>query len=85
MQKQYNMDAVTRMAEFCLKYWNEINETDDSESQYVLSEELELCEGCGEWTHVIVSERSFYDKLIFHPLKILDKGICHLTCFFMKR
>ena len=47
------------MAEFCLDCWGKISGEEATESQYVLSEELELCEGCGEWKHVIVSERSF--------------------------
>lgn len=45
------------MAEFCLKCWNEMNETKDDESKFVLSKELDFCEGCGEWKHVIVRER----------------------------
>ena len=45
------------MAEFCLKCWNEINKTDDPASKYILSKELDLCEGCGKRTHVIVAQR----------------------------
>lgn len=48
------------MAEFCLDCWNKINETDESEWDYVLSEDLELCEGCGEFKHVIIMERTEY-------------------------
>lgn len=64
------------MAEFCLDCWGKISGEEATESQYVLSEELELCEGCGEWKHVIVSERSFFDYLIFHPVKLIHKIIC---------
>ena len=45
------------MAEFCLKCWNEINGTDDPPGKYVMSEEENLCEGCGEMKRVIVTER----------------------------
>ena len=45
------------MAEFCLKCWNKIYKTNDNESKFVLSKELDFCEGCGEWKHVIVRER----------------------------
>lgn len=64
------------MAEFCLDCWGKISGEEATESQYVLSEELELCEGCGEWKHVIVSEHSFLDCLIFHPIKLIHKIIC---------
>ena len=36
------------MSEFCVKYWNELNGTHDRKSAFVLSEELDICEGCGE-------------------------------------
>ena len=64
------------MAEFCLDCWGKINGEEVTESQYVLSEELEICEGCGEWKRVIISERSFLDCLIFHPIKLINKIIC---------
>ena len=49
------------MAEFCLDCWNELNGTDYDESEYIISEELDLCEGCGEYKHVIIEKRQeFY-------------------------
>ena len=53
------------MAEFCLKCWNEMNETNDDESKIVLPKELDFCEGCGEWKRVIVRERenTIWDRL----------------------
>lgn len=45
------------MAEFCLDCWNRMNETNDPPKKYVISKELELCEGCGEWKPVIVKMR----------------------------
>ncbi len=45
------------MAEFCLDCWNKLNGTSDSRFRYVLSEELDLCEECGEYKRVIVVER----------------------------
>lgn len=48
------------MAEFCLACWNELNETEDPPQRYVFSEELQLCEGCGEWKHTIVMKRKRY-------------------------
>ena len=49
------------MAEFCLKCFNKINETNDDESKYIMSDDLDLCEECGEWKRVVVcSRRTFY-------------------------
>lgn len=48
------------MAEFCLDCWNKINGTNDPKSRYILSDELDLCEECGQWTHVIVTVRKGY-------------------------
>lgn len=51
------------MAEFCLKCWNELNETNEPEGKYVMSKGLDLCEGCGEWKHVIVRRRGILTVL----------------------
>lgn len=63
------------MAEFCLDCWNKINKSEDSEDKYVLSKDLDLCEGCGEWKRVIIMERRAYYMHKFRyfilPLKIL--------------
>ena len=55
------------MANFCLKCWNEMNGTDCSPRKYRMFEELELCEGCGKWTNVVLGERgySYGNKLKF--------------------
>lgn len=73
------------MAEFCLKCWNEINKTDDPASKYILSKELDLCEGCGKRTHVIVAQRKIYYRhklrFVILPFKIVYKilyiGMAH--------
>lgn len=63
------------MAEICLDCWNKINRTNDSESKYILSKELDLCEECGEWKNVIVTEKKsyIYRKLRFmiFPFKLV--------------
>ena len=51
------------MAEFCLDCWNKINHRDDPASRYIISDELDLCEECGEIKHVIVRERYWYEIL----------------------
>ena len=45
------------MAEFCLDCWNQINHRRDTERNWVLSKEPDLCEGCGQWRRVIVAPR----------------------------
>lgn len=47
------------MAEFCLKCFNQLNETKYTEAELVLSGELDLCEGCGRMRRVVVGERKF--------------------------
>ena len=48
------------MAEFCLDCWNKLNETNDPAEKYILSRNLDLCEGCGEWKQTIVALRITY-------------------------
>ena len=63
------------MAEFCLKCWNELNETNDPPQKFIISKDMELCEGCGKLTHVILMERKYAYlhkfRCIVFPLKIL--------------
>ncbi len=48
------------MAEFCVDCWNKIMETNDPPRKFHLSRELELCEECGQWKRVIVTEKLRY-------------------------
>ncbi len=45
------------MAEFCLQFWNRMNERNDTEREVELSKEPERCEGCGEMKCVVVALR----------------------------
>ncbi len=62
------------MAEFCLECFNKINETNDDESKYIMSDYLDLCEECGEWKRVVVCPRRTYYlfrcRFILFPFKI---------------
>ena len=44
------------MAEFCLDCWVEELET-NTKKRYVLSKHLDLCEGCGQYKHVVIREK----------------------------
>lgn len=45
------------MAEFCLECLNRINGTNDSESKYVISKDLDFCEGCGKMKRFVIAAR----------------------------
>ena len=48
------------MAEFCIDCWLEINEIKDDKRKYILSKDVDFCEGCGKWKPVVVMERKEY-------------------------
>lgn len=48
------------MAEFCVDCWNELNTTNEPKERFLLSDELELCEGCGKQKHTIIRLRRMY-------------------------
>lgn len=45
------------MAGSCLQCWNKLNNSNDTEREFILSDKLDLCEGCGEWKPMIVAKR----------------------------
>ena len=59
------------MAEFCFDCFKEMMETEDKQWQYVLTDDLELCEGCGRYKRVVVRERflSQLKKVLFPKRK----------------
>ena len=59
------------MAEFCPECWNRINKTENSQRKYVLTKEPELCEGCGEYKQVIISEYPSYKSRKFNFLSYI--------------
>ena len=48
------------MSEFCLDCLNKISETNYPKSKFIISKDLDFCEECGEWTHVVIVERKWY-------------------------
>lgn len=67
------MKGVNNMAEFCLECWRRLNEKDYPPEMYVLSRELDLCEGCGEYKNVIVRVRSPLGQQIMRAFLDLKK------------
>lgn len=70
------------MAEFCLDCWNRINGTNDPPDQYVISKDLELCEGCGMWKHVIITERDVYRPCFVRFPAFPSKWFTHFKALF---
>ena len=48
------------MSEFCLDCWNKIMDTKDTKRKFIMSRDLDLCEECGQWKHVIVAIKPRY-------------------------
>ncbi len=52
-----------------------MNLTADKPRKYILSKELDLCEGCGAYKHVIITKRKYYYRrkfrLILYPFQII--------------
>ncbi|MBQ7114967.1 MAG: hypothetical protein IJN94_00970 [Clostridia bacterium] len=48
------------MAEICLDCWNELTGKKYTKRKYILSENLYLCENCGQYKNVIIVERKYY-------------------------
>jgi len=66
------------MAEFCLDCWNKINEIESSERKYILSQELDLCEECSEWKHVVITECGYnytHKSRIFKKCRFIKKKL----------
>ena len=64
------------MAEICLECWNKLTSSNHTEKDYVLSDDLYLCENCEEYKRVIIVERSWLSKKLYHITKILKKPFC---------
>ncbi len=48
------------MAEFCFNCFNKVNEINEPESKYILSEDLCLCEECGQYKRVVMEKKAYY-------------------------
>lgn len=72
------------MAGFCLDCWNKMNQTDDNKEKYIISEDLDLCEGCGKWKHVIIMERKAYYMYKFGYFIVLFRIIFYVLYLIWK-
>ena len=55
------------MAEFCIDCMNEMNDSNYTEKDVCLSENKDLCEGCGEYKRVVIAikERNSFFAFLF--------------------
>ena len=65
------------MAEFCLDCLREMDGRNYDEADFVLSDDLDLCEGCGQWKHVVVAWRQHF---IFEDLWLFLKQLIAFLC-----
>ena len=61
------------MAEFCLNCWNEMNETHLTEEDVILTEYLDLCEGCGEFKQVVDGYKKRLKELAYNAAQLVDQ------------
>ena len=59
-------DKGVIMAEFCIDCMNKMNGSNYTEKDVCFSENTDLCEGCGEYKHVVISVKE--GKSIFNCL-----------------
>ncbi|MBQ8002509.1 MAG: hypothetical protein IJ297_03610 [Clostridia bacterium] len=49
------------MAEFCMECLNKISETNFKEKDFIMSKNLDFCEECCQFKHVVVvSKKTYY-------------------------
>ena len=61
------------MAEFCLECWNKINNSNDTEVDFIISDDLDFCEECGEWKHIIVVARKTRLAVIAYVMILVNR------------
>ena len=63
------------MAEFCFECFNKISGNKQKKWTYIISKDLDWCDVCGEWKHVVVSKRWAYYahkfKFLVYPIIIV--------------
>jgi hypothetical protein len=72
------------MAEFCPDCWNRLNGFKDGEKKYIVSMGLDLCEGCGELKHVIITEQENYYMYNYSLVVLFFKLVYYAFCILLK-
>ncbi len=63
------------MAEFCFDCWKKLFDKNAQKEKYIISEYDFLCEGCGEYKPIIITEKKTYYlrllKQVFFPVILI--------------
>ena len=63
------------MAEFCFDCWKKLFDENAQKEKYIISEYEFLCEGCGEYKPIIITEKKAYYvrilKKLFFPATLI--------------
>ncbi len=74
------------MSEICLDCLNKLLGTNYSERDFIISDDLDLCEDCGEWKNVVVARSRGYQWRGLQRLVekfFLGKRIILNVCYFV--
>ena len=72
------------MAEFCFECLCELDETNYKKRDFIISKDLDLCEGCGEWKHVVEIARITYYKRKFRLFIKFFDFLCKCLIVILK-
>lgn len=80
------------MAEFCFECYNKLNNGKCKKENYILSDDLELCEGCGKYKKIVICYQkgwlynsiSFCFDIISFPFYLLRIFIIKIYFLFKK-
>ncbi|MBQ4518615.1 MAG: hypothetical protein II997_08540 [Clostridia bacterium] len=74
------------MSEICVECFEKITGERNIEKNFIISDELDLCEECGEFKHVIIAEKGFpmlFIRLFLFPFKLIYHIFYGLLSFFL--
>lgn len=80
------------MAEFCFECYNKMQGGKCRKENYIISDELDLCEGCGEYKNVVISYKKNWRyhyaqtimEIIFLPFYLIKILILFIFRLFSK-
>ena len=70
------------MAEFCFDCLCKLDEKKYKKIMFIISKDLDYCEGCGEWKHVVSVARIYYYK---RKIRLFLISIASFFCFLKRK
>ncbi len=74
------------MSEICVECFKKLTGETDVEERFIISDELDLCEECGEFKYVVIAEKGYpmyFVRLFLLPFKLIYHIFYGLLCFFL--